>query len=149
MLAGGDRLPRRRGVELVGDGDDDRVDLGVGEHRGVVAVGAAGLVGGRHPRQEVLGQVADRPELGVARLAAGVEVGGLGDLPAAEDAHPQVPPLRSHAAASPTVLVPPGACAETDWGARAGAPDSAYARRNCGRYRRYRSGRGRCPRGRA
>ena len=76
-------------VELVGDGDDDRLDLGVGQHRVVVGVGDLGLVHRLHSPPQVVGQVADRVELGVSGLAAGVEVRELGDRPAAQHADPQ------------------------------------------------------------
>ena len=76
-------------MKLVGDGDDDRLDLRVGQHRVVVGVGDLGLMDRRHPLAQVVGQVADGVELGIPGLAAGVEVRELGDRPAAEHADPQ------------------------------------------------------------
>ena len=76
-------LERRGDVELVGDGDDHRVELRVGEHRVVVGVGACGA-GGRRDRVRA-GLRRGRRGRGarVARLAARLEVGGLrGDRPA-------------------------------------------------------------------
>src|SRR5262249_12418619 len=52
-------------------------------------VGRARPVDIGHPVAEVVGEVADRVELGVAGLAAGVEVGELGDRAATEDADPE------------------------------------------------------------
>ena len=76
-------------VELVGDRDDDRLDLGIGQHRVVVAIGDLRLVDRGHALAQVVGQVADGVQLGVARLAAGVEVSELGDRAAAQNADPQ------------------------------------------------------------
>ena len=42
-----------------------------------------------HSLAQVVGQVADGVKLGVPGLAAGVEVGELGDRPAAQHADPQ------------------------------------------------------------
>ena len=89
VLAGLDRLEAGRDVERVGDGDDHGVDLGVGEHRVVVAVGDRRPVDGRGALAEVVGDVADGVQLGVPGLAAGVEVDDLRDRAAAEDADPE------------------------------------------------------------
>ena len=71
---------------LVGDADDHRLDLGVGEHLVVIGIRDPRLVHRGHPLAQVGGQVADGVELGVPRLAAGIEVRDLGDRPAAEHA---------------------------------------------------------------
>ena len=89
VLAGGDRLKAQGDVERVAGGDDDRLHPGVGQHGGVVAVGNCRFVHGSHLLDQVPGGVADGVELGVAPLAAGVEVGHLGDRPAAENAYPE------------------------------------------------------------
>jgi hypothetical protein len=53
---------------------------------------------GSHPLDQILCDVADGVEFGVARLAAGLEVGKLGDRSAAKDPHPQVLWFFSHTA---------------------------------------------------
>ena len=93
VLARSDRFKTQRDVERVAGGDDDGLHPGVGEHAGVVAVGHGGLVHRGHFFYQVLRGVADGVELGVARLAAGLEVGHLGDRAAAENADAQEPVL--------------------------------------------------------
>ena len=73
-------------MELVGDGDDHRVDVLVGEHGVVVGEGGGRLVHGGHPLAKVVGGVADRVQVSCLGLADGGEVGGLGDLAGPEDA---------------------------------------------------------------
>ncbi len=89
VLAGLERLQRRGHVELVGDGDDHRLDLRVGQHGVVIAIGHLRLMDGGHPLAQVVGEVADRVELGIPGLAAGVEVGKLRDRAAAQHADAQ------------------------------------------------------------
>lgn len=74
VFAGLERLNRRGDVKLVGDCDDDRLDLRVGQHGGIVAIGDPGLMDSRHPLAQVVGNVADSVKLGVFRLAAGLQV---------------------------------------------------------------------------
>ena len=89
VLSGLERLARRADVELVGDRDDHRLDVGIGQHGVIVAIRDARPVDGRHPLSEVVGDVADRVQLGVACLADGVEMGRLRDRAAAQHADPQ------------------------------------------------------------
>ncbi len=70
MLAGLECLHRRGDVKLVGDSDDHRLDLWVGQHGGVVAIGNPGLMHGRHALAQVVGHVADGVKLCVSGLAA-------------------------------------------------------------------------------
>jgi hypothetical protein len=84
-------------VKLVGDSDDDRVHVRVGEHRVVVRVGLPRSVHGRHPLQQILRHVADGEELGVLRLAAGFEVGSLRDLARSQDPDPKRSLFPTHA----------------------------------------------------
>ena len=72
-------------MELVRDGDDDRVDLVVGEHGVVVGERRGRLVDGRHPVPEIVGRLADRVQVRGLGFAYGREVGGLGDLSGPED----------------------------------------------------------------
>jgi hypothetical protein len=72
-------------VELIGDGDDHRVDLVVGEHCVVVGEGGGRLVDGGHSLTKIVGGVADRVQLCGLGLAHGREVRGLRDLAGAED----------------------------------------------------------------
>jgi len=89
VLSGVERLQRHRHVELVGDRDDHGVDVRVGEHPLVIRVGDPRPMGGRDGLKKVLGRVAERVELGVAGLAAGFEMRGLGDRAGAENTHSQ------------------------------------------------------------
>ena len=91
VLAGGDRLAGRADMELIGDRDDDRVDVGIVEHRLVAGVGLARRAGRGHALKQILGRVADGVELGVAGLAAAFEVPELRDRPRAEHADAQAP----------------------------------------------------------
>ena len=89
MLAGGKRLLRHCDVELVGDGDDDGVDIRIGEHGAEIGIGCLRLVKQRHFLDEIFGEITDRVELGVLRFPAGIEMGRLRDLPASEHADPE------------------------------------------------------------
>jgi hypothetical protein len=83
-------------VELVGDRDHDRLDVRVRQHGGKVVVNRLGLVDGGQAVGQVLCDVADRVQVRVPRLADGVQVGRLGDRPAAEQADPQTPVVFLH-----------------------------------------------------
>ncbi len=89
VLAGLDGLSGGGHVELVRHSDDDRLDVRVGEHRFIVRVRNARGVDGGHLLEKILRDVADGVQFGVARFAAGLEVGELGDRSAAEDPYPQ------------------------------------------------------------
>jgi hypothetical protein len=70
-------------------------------------------VDGGHLLDQIPCDVADSVQLDVARLAASLEVGELGDRSAAEDSHPQVPWLFFQAATplflqAPIEVVEPG-----------------------------------------
>ena len=84
-----DRLARGRHVVLVGRRDQDGVESGIREHRRVVGEGPRGPVDRAHLGEQVLGEVADRVQLGVSRLGERLEVGELGDRAGAEDADAQ------------------------------------------------------------
>ena len=58
----------------------------VGEHLVVVGVHDPRLMHRGHPLAQVGSQVADGVELGITRLATGIEVGDLRDRAAAQDA---------------------------------------------------------------
>src|ERR671920_1609916 len=90
VLAGRDGPERHRYVKLVGDGDDNRVYVGVGEHRVVVRVGLLRSVHGEHFLQQVLSNVADGVELDVFRLATGLEVRSLRDLARTQHPDPEL-----------------------------------------------------------
>ena len=77
-------------MELVRDGDDHGPHVRVGEHRVVVCVQLFGVVGRRHPPQQVFRHVADGVEPGVPGLAAGLEVGGLRDLARPQHSHSEL-----------------------------------------------------------
>src|SRR5207237_896010 len=83
MFAGGDCLQAKRDVELVGDGHDDRLDLWIVQHVLVLSIGDARTMNDGHLRDQILGDIANGVEFGVARLAAGVEMGDLRNRPAA------------------------------------------------------------------
>jgi hypothetical protein len=83
------RFGRRRDVELIGNRDDDGIDVRVGEQLIVVSVRHVRLVDERHPFEQVFGEVADGVELGISRAPARLEVRCLGDRPAAEYADSQ------------------------------------------------------------
>jgi hypothetical protein len=95
VLAGSDGLPRGGDVVLVRRRHDDRVELGVGQHGRVVREGPGRVVDRAHLRDEVLGQIADRVQLGVARLVQRLEVGGLRDRAGAEDADAELGSLHA------------------------------------------------------
>ena len=65
MFAGGQRLEAERHVELVGAGDDDGFDLGVGEHIGEVGVGFLRLVHGGHAFAQVVGPITNGVQAGI------------------------------------------------------------------------------------
>ena len=95
VLARRDRRSRGGDVVLIGGRDQHRVEVGIGEHRRIVGEGAPGPVDGVHLGEQVLGDVADRVELRVARLVERLEMGELGDRSGAEDADVQLPLLLS------------------------------------------------------
>ena len=79
-------------VKLVGDRNDDRLEIRVCQHLLIVRVDDGGLVHSPHPPPQVVRQVADGKKLDVPRLAAGVEMRELRDRTAAQHTNPQ-PPL--------------------------------------------------------
>src|SRR5204862_1154072 len=89
---GRERPFRRLDVEGVRRCDDHRLQLGIGEHLVIVEPGLCRTVETGHALDEVLGHIADRMEVDIARLLGGLEMRELGDRPAAEDADLQ-PPL--------------------------------------------------------
>ena len=88
-------FPRRDGLQgqrhmiLVRHPDQHGFDLRVGQHLVIAVVGRARLVKHGHLLAQIIGQIADGIQLGVARLAAGVEVRDLRNRPAAENADAQ------------------------------------------------------------
>src|SRR5215203_1877292 len=97
VLACLEGLEGHRDVELVGDGDDDRVDVGVSEHGIIIAESFPGRVHSDHPLQEVIGHIADSVEFGVLRLPARLEVSRLRDRTRAQHSDPKRSLLFAHA----------------------------------------------------
>ena len=84
VLAGLQRLDRHRHVIGIGGGDDHRLQFRVGQHRVKVAIHFLRLIGRAHACQQIGRGVADRIEVGIARLHAGFQMRELRDRPAAE-----------------------------------------------------------------
>ncbi len=74
-------------MELVGDTDDNGVNVRVGQHLLVVGVSHLWFPFGDHPLTQVVRQVADRVQVDIPGLAAGVEMRDLADRSAAEHTH--------------------------------------------------------------
>lgn len=80
-------------MKRIRGGYDDRLHSVVGEHLAVTRIRLFGHVGARHALEQIFRRVADRVKIGVPGLDATVEVGGLRDGAAAEDAYLQTPAL--------------------------------------------------------
>src|SRR5580704_2789817 len=72
-------------MELIGDSDDHRFDLWIGQHLLVLAIGHLGFPNLRHPNSQVVGGITNSVESGIPRSLAALEMGGLGDHPTAKD----------------------------------------------------------------
>ena len=111
MLARRQRLDRGGNVEGVGGGDDDGFELWICQHGVVIGIGFLRREGCGHAVSQIVGDIADGIEIGVARLDAAFEMRRLGDLAAAQHPHPQRPRVllghrcpRSGCAGPPTSL---------------------------------------------
>ncbi len=93
VLAGLERRDGGRHVEGVRGRDDHGIQRRIGEHGIVVREGPLGLVRPGHALEQVGRDVADGVEVGVARLGAALEVSGLRDGAAAQDAHLERAPV--------------------------------------------------------
>ena len=82
----------------VGGGNDHSVDIGIGEHAIIAAEGLFDAVGDGHAPPQIVRDIADGREIGIACLDTTSEMRRLRDLPRAEDsnAEPAVF-LRGHA----------------------------------------------------
>src|SRR5580698_8248726 len=72
-------------MELIGDSDDYRFHLWIGQHLLILGVGYLGFPDLRHPASQVVGGITDGIETGIPRSLAAPEMGGLGDHPTAKD----------------------------------------------------------------
>ena len=82
---------------------ESRLDRRIGQHRVIVEIDLPGVVEGAEAVGQALVRIADRVELGVARLLGGFEMGILRDRPATKHAHAQQPLVLPHAASSPAI----------------------------------------------
>ena len=73
-------------MKLIGDRDDDGLDLGILQHPLIARIGNPRIPHGLHLGAEVVRDIADGVELRIAGLDAGVEVADLGDGTASENA---------------------------------------------------------------
>lgn len=90
MFSGLKGFECERDMELIGDPDDDGVDVRIGEHCIQVVIDFLRRVDGGHAVGQVAGQIADGIELGVFCFATGVEMSDLGDGSASEDGDVEV-----------------------------------------------------------
>ncbi len=91
MLAGLQRAERGGYVEGVGRGDDDRIEIRIGEHLVVLAVGPFSAMRDRHALAQIVGDIADGIKISIDRLCAAFKMRRLGDLPGAEDTYAKAP----------------------------------------------------------
>ena len=89
VLAGFQRAQACGHMEGVRGCDDDGLDLGVRQHRVVIGEGLRRCMRRGHAQAQILGDIADRVEVGVARFGAGLEMRELRNRPAAQHANPQ------------------------------------------------------------
>src|SRR4051794_20411470 len=91
MLACFEGADGRRDMKRIRGGDDHGIDFWIGQHAVIIRVGPFGSVGDGHPLTKIIGHFADRPEFGVARLGATLEMSGLGNLACPQHADAQAP----------------------------------------------------------
>ena len=87
MFTGRNGLLRQHHVKLIGHADDHRFHMGIGQHIGIIGVGHLRLVDGGHAPQQVCRHVADGVQLSIARFAARLKMGGLGNGSGAQHAN--------------------------------------------------------------
>ena len=86
MLPRGHGLQGQRDVELIRDADEHRLHLRVRQHLVEFAMRKSRLMQQLHLPAQIVGKIADRRELDVARLSRRIEMRHLRDRPAAEHA---------------------------------------------------------------
>jgi hypothetical protein len=86
VLTGFNRSNRGRDMELIGDSDDHRFHLGIGQEFIVLAVGHLGFPDLGHTIPQVIRSIADGVQASISSFLTALKMGCLGDHPAAQDA---------------------------------------------------------------
>ena len=87
MLPGGKRLQRGRNMKGVGNGDDDRLNIWIGQHLVVIQIDSLRVVEPAKVIGEPFVRIANRHQDGIAGLLHRLEMPELRDGPAAQNSY--------------------------------------------------------------